>query len=76
MFGRETNKTTCNQNFVLLIPCVFLQLIRQPTNALNKIKFMTSIKLLNVSAPGVETCSRLISCHELYFIKKICWFVY
>jgi hypothetical protein len=29
------------QYFILLLPCVFLQLICQPKNALNKIQFMT-----------------------------------
>ena len=35
-------------DFMLLIPCVFLQ----STNVLDKIQFMTSIKLLHVLAPG------------------------
>jgi len=39
-------------NFMFLIPCVFLQLIQQQTNALDKIQFTMSIKLLHVSAPG------------------------
>jgi hypothetical protein len=34
---------------MLLIPCTFLQLTRQPINALNKIQFMTNINLLHVS---------------------------
>ena len=39
-------------NFCLLfIPCIFLQLIRQPTNALNETEFMTGIDFLHVSAP-------------------------
>ena len=57
---------------ILLILCIFLQLIHQPRNALNKIQFMTSIKLLHVSAPGchpqeisleypgAETCRSLV----------------
>jgi hypothetical protein len=36
----------------LLIPCIFLQLIRQQKNAPNKIQFVTGIKLLHVSASG------------------------
>jgi hypothetical protein len=39
-------------HFTLLISCIFLQPIYQPTNALNKIQFMTSMKLLHVSAQG------------------------
>jgi len=35
-----------------LIPCIFLQLIHQPTNELNKTQFMTDIKFLHVWAPG------------------------
>ena len=38
--------------FMLLVPCIFLQLIHQPTNILNKIQLMTSIKLLYVLALG------------------------
>jgi hypothetical protein len=33
-------------------PCTFTQSTPQPTNALNKIQFMTRIKHLHVSAPG------------------------
>jgi hypothetical protein len=33
-------------------PCIFPQSTQQPTNALNKTQFMTSIKHLHVSAPG------------------------
>jgi len=36
-------------NFTLLIPRKFLHSVRQPRNALNKIRFMRSIKLLHVS---------------------------
>lgn len=36
-------------NFVLFVPCIFLQLIHQPSNSLNKIQFMTNINFLNVS---------------------------
>jgi hypothetical protein len=36
---------------MLLILRIFLQLVHQPTNALNEIQFMTSIKLLQVMAP-------------------------
>jgi len=36
---------------MLLTTCISLQLGYQPNNALNKIQFMTSIKLLHVSAP-------------------------
>ena len=32
-------------------PCIFLQLIHGPTNAFTKLQFITSIKLLHVSAP-------------------------
>ena len=38
--------------FTLFIPCMFLQSIYQPTNAINKIQFITRIKLLHVSATG------------------------
>ena len=31
-------------NFMLRIPCISLELIHQPTGALNKIQFMTSIR--------------------------------
>ena len=37
--------------FRLLTPRIFLQLKHQPTNALNKMQFITSAKLLRVSAP-------------------------
>lgn len=40
------------QYLMLLIQCLFLQLIHQPTYALNKIQFITSIKLIHVSALG------------------------
>ena len=36
-------------SIMILVPSVFVQLT---TNALNKLQFMTSIKLLHVSAPG------------------------
>ena len=39
------------ENFYVT-PCTFTQSTPQPTNALNKIQFMTSIKHLHVSAPG------------------------
>jgi len=39
------------ENFYVT-PCIFLQSTHQPTNALNKIQFMTSITHLHVSAPG------------------------
>jgi hypothetical protein len=42
----------CPWNFMLFVLCIFLQLINQPTYALNKIHWWTSIKLLHVSAPG------------------------
>jgi hypothetical protein len=42
----------CEHLYLLLIPCIFLQLTHQPTYALNKIQFVTTIKLLHVSAPG------------------------
>jgi hypothetical protein len=37
---------------MLFIPCAFLQVIHQPTYALNKVHLRISIKLLHVSAPG------------------------
>ena len=37
---------------MLLMLCTFLQLIHQTINAFNKIQFVTSIKLLHVSALG------------------------
>jgi hypothetical protein len=39
-------------NFTLLIPRKFLQSVRQPTNALNKIQLMRSIKSLHDSVGG------------------------
>jgi hypothetical protein len=39
------------ENFYVT-PCIFPQSTHQPTNVLNKIQFMTSIKHLHVSAPG------------------------
>jgi len=36
---------------MLLIPCIFIHSLYQPTNTLYKIQFVTSIKLLHVSAP-------------------------
>jgi hypothetical protein len=59
-------------NFILFLPCTFLQLIYQPTYALNKIQFITSVKVRHVCLillcskpplgwhPGAETCSNLI----------------
>jgi hypothetical protein len=49
---------------MLIIPCIFLYLIRQPTNALNKIPCVTSINLLRVSA---------LACHPqvVFRIKEI-----
>jgi len=38
--------------FTLLMPRKILQSVRQPTNALNKIELMRSIKLLHVSVEG------------------------
>jgi len=35
---------------MILTPCIFLQSIQQPTNALKYIEFMTSIKMLHASA--------------------------
>ena len=42
--------------FMLIIPLIFLQSVNhhQPTNAFNKIQFMTSIYLLHVLAPGCQ----------------------
>jgi hypothetical protein len=48
-------RSTCSRwcwDFMLFILCIFIQFIHQPTYALNKIQFMTSIKLLHVSALG------------------------
>jgi hypothetical protein len=39
------------QFYTLLTPCTFLQLVHQPTYALNKIHSQASIKLLHVLAP-------------------------
>jgi hypothetical protein len=44
----EVNSMYC----MLLIRDIFLKSVYEPTNVLNKIQFMTSIKLLHVSAPG------------------------
>jgi hypothetical protein len=41
-----------NGNSKLLLLCIYLKVINQPTNALNKIQFKTIIKLLYVSALG------------------------
>jgi hypothetical protein len=46
-------------DFMFFIPCIFPKLIHQPTYALHKIQYKTSIKLLHVSAPG---------CHRQGFI--------
>jgi len=49
-------------DMMLLIPCIFLHALYQPTNALSKIQFVTSIKLLHVSAP---------ECHpQGFYLKK------
>jgi len=37
---------------MLFMPCIFLYLLHQPTNALSKIQVMTIINLLHVSVPG------------------------
>jgi hypothetical protein len=37
--------------FLLLVLCIFLHSVCQPTNGLNKIRFMISTKILQVSAP-------------------------
>jgi len=43
--------------FMLLIPLIVLQSINihQPINAFNKIRFMTSINLLHILAPGCHS---------------------
>ena len=41
-----------NWNFIMPVPCEFLQLIQRLTNVLNKLQFITNIKILHVSAPG------------------------
>jgi len=41
--------------FILQIPCVFFNLIHQPTKALKKLQFIRSIKLLHVSPPGYHS---------------------
>jgi len=45
-------KTLNMINFMLFIPCIFLQLIYWPTNTLHTTHLITSINLLHVSAPG------------------------
>lgn len=40
------------RNFILLIPCISLELIPQPTNSHNKIHFITNVKVLHVLASG------------------------
>jgi len=47
----RVNKTLV-RNCILLIPCIFLQLIHQPTNSHNEIQFVTSIEVLRVLASG------------------------
>ena len=49
---------------MLLTLCIFLHSKHQPTNALNDIQFMTSIKLLHVSARGCQQ-------QEVFQIKGI-----
>jgi len=39
-------------NFMLLVACLFLPSIYQPTNALNKTQIVASTKFLRVSAHG------------------------
>jgi hypothetical protein len=48
---------------LLLIPCLFVQSIHQPTNAPNKTRFMTSIRHLHVSAPESPPEQRNTSQH-------------
>jgi len=53
---RETSAEFAN--FILLMQCIFLQLIHQPINALNKIQFITSIKLLHAKFQAFPPRSR------------------
>ena len=46
--------------FVSLIPCVFLQSIYQPTNTINEIQRVTSVKILHVSLEGLGMSPRCI----------------
>lgn len=48
----QSSKTHKYINFMLLTPRLFLQLIHQQTNALNKIQFLTNIDLLHVLTLG------------------------
>jgi hypothetical protein len=43
-----------SMSFILFTLGIFLQLIYQQTNALNKRWFIISIKVLHVAAPGCE----------------------
>jgi hypothetical protein len=40
--------------FMLFSLCIFFKLIKQPTNALNKIQFMSCINLLHAWAQGCQ----------------------
>jgi len=58
---------------VLLIRCIFLQLIRQSTNALNETEFMTGIHLLHVSAPERHPQGLFqITAIEVQYADRVC----
>ena len=48
----SSHVSTSPRHVMLLLPCIYLQLIHQPTYVLNKTYSEAIIKLLHVSAPG------------------------
>jgi len=64
---------------MFLILCKFLQSHYQPTNALNKIKFVTGIEFLHVSATGCHPQTRDMKAHSYYgdcsgtAVKVLCY---
>jgi hypothetical protein len=57
----QSGQTEHTTSFMLLILCIFLQSIYQPKTALNETQFMTSLKLLHVSAPGCYPLGDLLN---------------
>jgi len=55
---------------MLLIRCIFLQLI-QPIHAINKIQFITSIKLIHVSALGCHSQGVILEQLELVVSSRL-----
>lgn len=66
-------KSSCENGNKLLF------VIHEPSNAPNKIRFMTDNNLLRVSAHGVilpRYMKEINIYHKMYFIMEIVWFVY